>query len=541
MKKRFRLITAALVLTTMLLANCGISLADTPSSWAQSEIDTARSKGLVVTDADKNYQGNVSRVLFCSQVVNMVETVLGYEVSITISNPFTDTSDEEIMKAYQLGIVNGISATKFAPNDPITREQIAAMMMRGARKLDNLTGETYAYVPDISGISFSDQGEISSWALEDIKKANSLDIMKGVGEGRINPKGQTTVEQSILLIGRLYDGFIGAQTGTATPDPGSTTDPTVPAVTTSGGENNPPEAKADPLTTPAIAEMLSYTYAASGFAEDPDGDALRISAVNGQTGTVVTTYGTAVLNSNGTMTYTAKNIDSDQTETLSVSISDGTDETEMTVSIPIVPIPATAPKAISNPVTFSVTEQEALTITASELATDTDGDTLAVTSVSGANYGTATVGTIGKTAGKIYYQSNDITTAVKENLKAVVTDGTNSITVFISINVEPSGLVVIIRPYIVSVAVTGEAKVGQTLSVGTILYSGIPADNPSLTYSWMRAKHSTGEVLDNIPGATGTSYVITSEDLGKYLLVEVTAQGSVVGNKLSTVKGPVTE
>ena len=170
MKKRIRFITAIGIIAMMLVANCGISLADTPSNWALPEIDAARLNGLVISDADKNYQNNVSRELFCRQVVNMVETVLGHEVSITISNPFADTSDEDIIKAYQLGVVNGVSETKFVPNDPITREQIAAMMMRGARKLDDLTGKAFADAPDISGITFSDQGEISGWALEDIKK-----------------------------------------------------------------------------------------------------------------------------------------------------------------------------------------------------------------------------------------------------------------------------------------------------------------------------------------------------------------------------------
>ena len=43
--------------------------------------------------------------------------------------------------------------------------------------------------------------------------------------------------------------------------------------------NNPPAAKAEPFVAPAILELTPYIYNANGFAEDADGDNLRISAV----------------------------------------------------------------------------------------------------------------------------------------------------------------------------------------------------------------------------------------------------------------------
>ena len=81
------------------------------------------------------------------------------------------------------------------------------------------------------------------------------------------------------------------------------------------------------------------------------------------------------------MTYTTKNIDNNTTENLSITISDSINETIVKVNIPIVPIPETVPKALLNPVTFAVSEQENLIISAAELASDTDGDSLRVTAV----------------------------------------------------------------------------------------------------------------------------------------------------------------
>ena len=51
-----------------------------------------------------------------------------------IDNPFTDTNDEYVLKAYALGITFGTSETTFTPNAEITREQMATMLTRALNK-----------------------------------------------------------------------------------------------------------------------------------------------------------------------------------------------------------------------------------------------------------------------------------------------------------------------------------------------------------------------------------------------------------------------
>ncbi len=193
-----------IVITVLVLMMIGLVYADAePSSWALEEVEEAREKELIIPETDNNFRNNISREVFCKLIVNMVETTLGREISLTISNPFLDVNDTDVTKAYQLGIVNGTSATTFAPNNNITRQEIAAMMMRAARKLDDLRNTTYTQNIDINGIIFSDQSQIASWALNDVKELSKLGLMKGVGDNLINPLGNTTIEQSILLSLRL--------------------------------------------------------------------------------------------------------------------------------------------------------------------------------------------------------------------------------------------------------------------------------------------------------------------------------------------------
>jgi len=315
---------------------------DTPSEWAQAEVDAARSKNLVLDEANGNFQANITRRLFCALVVNMVENVLGDTVAVTIANPFQDTSEEAIIKAYQLGVVNGISATEFAPGAQITREQIAVMMMRGARKIDEIKRSTYAYVPTASTVSFADQSQISSWALQDVQAASVLGIMKGVGENRINPLGNTTVEQSILLITRMYDGFVPPEAIPLDPTPieplpedpilePPPEDP-IPETPPEPVENQAPVAIANPVQF-TTQEQTALVIQASQLVTDVNNDTLTIARVNGQTNSYNTVNGTVTLQSDGSITYTSRDITANVSDDFVVSVSDGTLLTHVNVRV----------------------------------------------------------------------------------------------------------------------------------------------------------------------------------------------------------------
>ncbi len=171
-----------------------------PSEWAVPEISKAIEYGLTTDKVLKNYQGNISREEFCEIAVKLYEALSLTKVEPIVPNPFIDTENPEILKAYKLGIVNGTSTTTFSPGNPATREQIAAMLLR------TLQAAKPGIVIDTTGVEvFADQNDISNWALSAIQYFNKQSVINGIGSGKINPKGNTTREQAVAMVKRVYE------------------------------------------------------------------------------------------------------------------------------------------------------------------------------------------------------------------------------------------------------------------------------------------------------------------------------------------------
>jgi len=83
-------------------------------------------------------------------------------------------------------------------------------------------------------------------------------------------------------------------------------------------------------------------------------------------------------------------------------------------------------------------------------------------------------------------------------------------------------------------AISGTTQVGSTLTAGAVTPSGA-----TYALQWNRSASSTGPFTP-IAGATGSTYTLTSADLGMYLLVNATGTGSYTGSVNSTPVGPVT-
>jgi hypothetical protein len=81
--------------------------------------------------------------------------------------------------------------------------------------------------------------------------------------------------------------------------------------------------------------------------------------------------------------------------------------------------------------------------------------------------------------------------------------------------------------------ITGETRVGQTLTAGALTPAGATA-----TYQWQRATTSGG-TYSNISGATSSTYVPVTGDIGYYLRVRATGSGAYTGSVDSNHVGPV--
>ena len=118
------------------------------------------------------------------------------------SIPFADIDISEyyasaVIWAQQNGIVNGITDTLFAPNDNITREQIAAIMFRYAiyKGMEAVTLE--------ENLHFSDADKISEYAVSAMNWAVGCGLMKGKTATTVNPKDIATRAEIAAILMRF--------------------------------------------------------------------------------------------------------------------------------------------------------------------------------------------------------------------------------------------------------------------------------------------------------------------------------------------------
>lgn len=87
------------------------------------------------------------------------------------------------------------------------------------------------------------------------------------------------------------------------------------------------------------------------------------------------------------------------------------------------------------------------------------------------------------------------------------------------------------RPTLTTVTL-GDLSDGVESSALVLAYSATPAETPVLTYQW-KISATQGGTYNDIIGATSATYTPTSDDVGKYIKVQVTSAGGATGVVLS--------
>jgi outer membrane lipoprotein-sorting protein len=162
------------------------------STWAEGELDKAAGYGLIpdiLKGADMTRP--INREEFAELALLLYEKTSGKTAQPASANPFTDTSNPQILKAFSLGITKGTSASTFSPKVLINREQCATMLFNTIKIMAPNADYSIAGVPD-----FPDQKHISAWAAEGTKFMSKLGIIKGDLNGNFMPKATTTAQEA---------------------------------------------------------------------------------------------------------------------------------------------------------------------------------------------------------------------------------------------------------------------------------------------------------------------------------------------------------
>jgi len=197
---RFGLVTLTVFL--ILFSSETLAYADyQPSSWASTKLEIARLSGLTPEDFDnQQFTANITRRDFCELLINSC-SLFGYPLpKVPKTHPFTDTQDKVVEQAFILGLTNGTAKGIFSPDLPLTREM--AVVMLG--KLHSLFESEYEVMDEQQAEQIlqkyaNDSAKISDWAKRYMADAYSLGIISGTGNGVLDPKGNLTREQGVIL------------------------------------------------------------------------------------------------------------------------------------------------------------------------------------------------------------------------------------------------------------------------------------------------------------------------------------------------------
>lgn len=103
-----------------------------------------------------------------------------------LSCPFTDVGGswytDAVIWAYNAGVVAGVSATQFAPNEALTREQMVTMLFGYAGREETLSGSDGALA------GYQDQASVSGWARAAMAWAVSSGVISGTSATTLSPK-----------------------------------------------------------------------------------------------------------------------------------------------------------------------------------------------------------------------------------------------------------------------------------------------------------------------------------------------------------------
>jgi len=171
------------------------------SDWATEELARADELGLIPDCLEgEDLTQDITRAEFAAVAVKVYEALSGTAAIPAVNNPFTDTSDVEVLKAYNIGAVNGTSATTYDPDALLNREQAATMLTRVFKKI-SLVGWTLQTdgqftLPYTKPAAFADDKDISDWAKDSVYFMAANGIINGVGNNKFAPKNVTTEEQA---------------------------------------------------------------------------------------------------------------------------------------------------------------------------------------------------------------------------------------------------------------------------------------------------------------------------------------------------------
>ena len=183
-------------------APVGLPFADVSGSdWFYNDVRYVYEKGIMDGTGADRFSPNAP--LTRAMIVTILYRMAG-SPSVSGSSDFTDVAAgkwfaKAVAWAAANGIVNGYGDSLFGPNDPVTREQLAAILYRYA-----VYGGMTAVTLEENLGSFADTAQLSAYAIQAMNWAVGQGLINGSGSNLV-PKAQATRAQVAAIIHRYLE------------------------------------------------------------------------------------------------------------------------------------------------------------------------------------------------------------------------------------------------------------------------------------------------------------------------------------------------
>lgn len=175
------------------------------NAWYHNGVHFAIENGLMVGTGKGRFEPNVpvTRGMMVTILYRMENTPAVKNVQVYEDVPLDQWYSKAVEWADSVNVVNGYGDSKFGPNDPVTREQMTAILYRYAqyKGVDVSVGE------NTNILSYHDAFDISSYAIPAMQWACGVGLLKGA-DGYLMPRGNTTRAQLATTLQRYYANFV---------------------------------------------------------------------------------------------------------------------------------------------------------------------------------------------------------------------------------------------------------------------------------------------------------------------------------------------
>jgi len=169
--------------------------------WARTYIESMAAKG-IISGKDKDLYGpgdKITRAEFAALLVKLFK-IKDSGKALT----FKDVNEKawyysSVASAVEQGIITGKNADTFAPNDNLSRQDMAVMIGRALKKYKNTVSDKNVK------LSFADTGSISDYAKDGIAVAVKYQILKGNADNTFKPLSNATRAEAAVVIYKIFN------------------------------------------------------------------------------------------------------------------------------------------------------------------------------------------------------------------------------------------------------------------------------------------------------------------------------------------------